>query len=223
MKPAVAPIFPYQALLLDADGILFRFQPAQQLRALARLSGLDMDNVQMRLLGAGFHQQAQRGRRKPQQMHADVAALLGSRFSSQAFAHAWLTGASVRTRLAQILAQRPAGTALALVANRDPLQKAALLQHPACGQFQVKVFSCDLGNSLPDPGLIKTALNLLELTPQQVLFVSQQPAHLVSAEGLGLATQACPAPDQLGGLLQTLGWPTPTLAPGQPYIGEDGP
>ncbi len=58
---------------------------------------------------------------------------------------------------------------------------------PELQEFDLVMMSNEVGLAKPDPAIFEVALELLEITPEQAIFVDDSAANVVAARALGLA------------------------------------
>ena len=58
---------------------------------------------------------------------------------------------------------------------------------PELAEFDLVMMSNDVGLAKPDPAIFEIALDLLEITPEQAIFVDDSAANVAAARTLGLA------------------------------------
>ncbi len=85
------------------------------------------------------------------------------------------------------LQARP-GVTVAVISNTNDAHVRWLDELvPELQEFDLVMMSNEVGLAKPDPAIFETALELLELAPQQTIFVDDSAANVAAARALGMA------------------------------------
>jgi len=96
----------------------------------------------------------------------------------------WSHPAPIMPQWAQEL--RAAGIQTALLSNMPAPVRDYILGCPWLPDFDVRVFSCDFGQSKPAPGIYRYCMQRLGVSPTEALFLDDREANIHAAEALGL-------------------------------------
>ena len=84
---------------------------------------------------------------------------------------------------------RASGVPTALLSNIQPdMLSFVQVRHPWLNEFEVRVFSCLVGEAKPEPGIFLRAAECLHLHPQECLFVDDREANIEGARQTGMQT-----------------------------------
>lgn len=178
-------------LVVDLGGVTCRWRPDRRLAALAELSGLPADTVDLLVFASGFDDAAERGRFSLSTFTADLATMLGLPLEEEtstdlrvAWSHAFEPDPAM-VRLIERTATRTA-----LFTNNGPLLEAALDHELAevGGAFDARLFSWRLGAAKPDPAAFEAATAQLAVAPERVFFVDDSAANIEAAAAAGWRT-----------------------------------
>lgn len=82
---------------------------------------------------------------------------------------------------------RSAGLQLAVLSNMPPEVKNYLVGHlEIFSYFQHLIFSCDLHQVKPEPGIYQHCLDVLQLSPHEILFLDDKPQNVSAATEFGI-------------------------------------
>ena len=82
---------------------------------------------------------------------------------------------------------RSAGLQLAVLSNMPPEVKDYLVEHlEVFSYFQHLIFSCDIRQVKPEPGIYQHCLDVLQLSPHEVLFLDDKQQNVDAATDFGI-------------------------------------
>ncbi|PYU12782.1 MAG: hypothetical protein DMG37_12315, partial [Acidobacteria bacterium] len=94
---------------------------------------------------------------------------------------------------------------LAVLSNTDPLHVAHLEKTYGFFQlFPVRIYSCSVGASKPNPVIYKEALQACKVRAQEAVYVDDVPAYAQAASQLGMHGIVFQSPEQLQSDLRML-------------------
>ncbi|MHB1445932.1 MAG: HAD family hydrolase [Acidimicrobiales bacterium] len=98
---------------------------------------------------------------------------------------------------------RAAGVICCLATNQDP-ERAVFMDEQLgyAGRFDHSFYSCRMGVRKPAPEYFRHALAVLELAPEQVLFLDDHPANVDAAMQVGLRAEVITATSDLTGVVR---------------------
>ena len=88
--------------------------------------------------------------------------------------------------LVALLRRLPGRAKTAIVSNAWPGARARMSQTGMLGIADEMVLSCETGYAKPDPRIYQVALQRLQASPGDALFVDDTPGHVTAAESLGM-------------------------------------
>ncbi len=100
---------------------------------------------------------------------------------------------------------RTSGMRTALLSNIQPdMLSFVRVRHPWLDEFEVRVFSCLVGEAKPEPGIFLHAAECLNLRPQECLFVDDREANIDGARQAGMQTLHFESAQAISSLRQRL-------------------
>lgn len=173
-----------RALVVDLGGVACRWFPERRLAALAARSGLPAETVDQLVFGSGFDDAGERGRFTLFTFTAELAELLGLTLDDDTIAGLradWALAYEPDPAVLKVVDQ--AATRTALLTNNGPLLEEALRHELAevGGTFDELLLSWRLEATKPDPAAFAAAAAVLDLTPDQLFLVDDDPANVEAA------------------------------------------
>jgi len=176
-------------LLVDYGEVMSQPQPAGTLQELAFLGAMPIDEMRHRY----WHHRPDYDRgQAPDDYWSTVLRrplapddpLLGDLVATDVQGWLHLNSETLQTLFDAALG----GIHLALLSNAPHPQADALDGYSWARLFAHRVYSCRLGIAKPDPSIFEQALEIIGATPEQTLFIDDQPANTRAAARLGLRT-----------------------------------
>ena len=100
---------------------------------------------------------------------------------------------------------RSSGMPTALLSNMQPDMLAFVRgKHTWLKEFEVRLFSCEVGEAKPEPGIFLHAAHLLQLQPEDCLFVDDREENLAGARRVGMQTMHFVSSQSIAALRQRL-------------------
>jgi len=201
------PAAKLRAILFDIGGVLIRVDVARAMSGLAEGLALSPEEVWSVLQKDPRWKDWQEGRISPRDWHLHVSKRLGSNLPFERFVEVWnraLDPTPIHDNgLLEQLAKR---YRLAVLSNTDPLHVAHMEgTFPFFGLFPVRIYSCQVGASKPNPLLYKEALEACKVRAQEAVYVDDVAEYAQAAERLGMRGTVFQSPQQLYAELRTLG------------------
>jgi len=170
--------------------VLFHYRPQRRLEQFASASGQPPDTLRKRFIDSGYSRSCDAGRLKADAACEEGIRLLGQRIGFARFRALWITAFEPDPAVVDLAVRLKQRLPLALLTNNSELVRSELeARYPeVLALFRPSLFSAEAGLLKPDPRLFRTLLNLMDLAPEQALYVDDEPAHADAAEALGLAT-----------------------------------
>jgi HAD superfamily hydrolase (TIGR01509 family) len=95
---------------------------------------------------------------------------------------------------------------LALLSNTDPLHVAHMEStYDFFKFFPVRIYSCSLGVSKPNPVIYKEALRACKVSSEEAIYIDDVAAYAEAAQRLGMSGIVFRSPEQLHAELLQLG------------------
>jgi putative hydrolase of the HAD superfamily len=198
---------PAQALLIDLDGVLRRWDPAP-VAAVETAHGLEPGALLSTAMQWGLYQPAVTGELTHQQWTAAVAERLPlSSAEATAAVAEWqqYRGEVDPDVLAFVRDVRAAGRPVALATNATDLLRGDLAALGLTGEFDAIFSSWELKVHKPAPSFYERACAALGLAPQRVLFVDDDDRAIRGARAAKLLAYRWTGPDGLRYLRGAMG------------------
>ena len=196
-----------RAIIFDIGRVLIRVNVARAMAGLADGVSLSPEEIWSALEKDPRWKDWQEGRISPRDWHLHVSRRLGSKLSFEQFIEVW-NRALDPTPIHEdaFLAKLGKKYRLALLSNTDPLHVAHM--EKTFGFFElflVRIYSCRVGASKPNPVIYKEALQACKVRAQEAVYVDDIPAFAQAASQLGMHGIVFHSPDQLQSDLRALG------------------
>jgi putative hydrolase of the HAD superfamily len=176
-------------LLVDYGEVMSKPQPAQVLLDLADLAGMPAGELRLRY----WEHRPDYDRGQAPNDYWSIVLRRGLASDDPLLAEmvaidvqGWLHLNSPTLRI--LFDSALAGIHLALLSNAPHPQADAMDGFSWAGLFAHRLYSCRLGIAKPDPLIFEQALDTIGATPEQTLFIDDQPANTRAASRLGLHT-----------------------------------
>jgi glucose-1-phosphatase len=195
-----------RAIIFDIGRVLIRVNVARAMTGLADGVPLSPEEGWSALEKDPRWKDWQEGRMSPQDWHLHVSRRLGSKLSFEQFVAVW-NGALDPTPIHEEAFLEKLGKEyrLAVLSNTDPLHVAHMEQsYGFFGLFPVRIYSCSVGASKPNPVIYKEALRACKVRAQEAIYVDDVPAYAQAATQLGMQGIVFRSPEQLQSDLRKL-------------------
>ena len=177
-----------KAVIFDLGRVLVHYDHQQTVAATATLANVSVDTLQT-LLRTHTHATGV-GDLDAEELHALICQHCGVTIDFAAFITAFAAGIGrdeEALAYALSLQQRP-DTTVAVMSNTNAAHVLWLDEHlPELREFDLVMMSNEVGLLKPDPAIFETALELLDVTPQQAIFIDDIAENVAAARALGIA------------------------------------
>jgi putative hydrolase of the HAD superfamily len=197
----------FRAIIFDIGRVLIRVDVGRALRGLAQGVALSPDEIWSALQNDPLWLDWQEGRILPSAWHLHVTKKLGGTLTLEQFTKAWNCSLDPQpmhdSNFLKKLGQR---YRLAVLSNTDPLHVAHMERsYDFFKFFSVRIYSCDLGVSKPNPLIYKEALRACKVSAEEAIYIDDVTAYAEAAQGLGMAGIVFRSAEQLQAELRKLG------------------
>ncbi len=195
-----------RAIIFDIGRVLIRVDVARAMGGLADGVSLSPEEVWSALEKDPRWKDWQEGRISPQDWHLHVSRRLGSKLSFEQFVEVW-NRALDPTPIHEEAFLEKLGKKyrLAVLSNTDPLHVAHLEKtYGFCQLFPVRIYSCSVGASKPNPVIYKEALQACKVRAQEAVYVDDVLGYAQAASQLGMRGIVFQSPEQLQSDLRML-------------------
>lgn len=196
-----------RAIIFDIGRVLIRVDVARAMTGLADGVSLSPEEVWSALQKDPRWKDWQEGRMSPQDWHLHVSRRLGSKLGFEQFVEVWNRALDPNPIQEQAFLEKLRKKyRLALLSNTDPLHVAHLEKTFGFFRlFPVRIYSCAVGASKPNPVIYKDALQRCKVKAQEAVYIDDVPAYAHTATQLGMHGIVFQSPEQLQANLRTLG------------------
>jgi glucose-1-phosphatase len=196
-----------RAIIFDIGRVLVRVDIARAMQDLASGTPLSPAELWSAIEKDPRWQDWQEGRIAPRDWHLHLAQRLGGGLTFEKFTEVWnraLDSVPIHEdAFFKPLAKR---YRLALLSNTDPIH----VQHLETifsffAFFPVRIYSCAVGASKPNPLVYREALRALKVRAEEAVYIDDIAAYVEAAQRLGMAGIQFRSPAQLTADLKSLG------------------
>ena len=196
-----------RAVIFDIGRVLVRVDIARAMSGLASGLTLSPSEVWSAIEKDPRWLDWQEGRIKPRDWHLHLNERLGGSLTFEQFIEVWnrvLDPQPIQdVAFLEKLSKR---YRLALLSNTDPIHIAhEEATFDFFRLFPMRIYSCTVGASKPDPLIYREALRACKVRAQEALYVDDVAAYVEAAQRLGVVGIQFLSPNQLIADLQTLG------------------
>jgi glucose-1-phosphatase len=197
----------FRAIIFDIGRVLIRVDVGRALSGLAQGITLSPDEIWSALQKDPLWLDWQEGRIPPRDWHAHVTKKLGGALTFEQFTAVWnssldphpMQDSSFLEKLGQVYR-------LALLSNTDSLHVAHMeSSYDFFKFFPVRIYSCSLGVSKPNPLIYKEALRACKVSAEEAIYIDDVAAYAEAAQRLGLSGIVFRSTEQLQAELRQLG------------------
>lgn len=188
-----------RAIIFDIGRVLIRVDVSRAMQGLAAGTSLSPGELWSAIEKDPHWRDWQEGRMTPRDWHLHLAKKLGGGLTFEEFTDAWNRALDPVPILEQAMLEKLAKNyRLALLSNTDPIHVAHIEKtYSFVELFPVKVYSCAVGASKPDPLIFREALRALKVQAEEAVFIDDIEAYAQAARSLGLTGIQFKSPDQL--------------------------
>jgi len=196
-----------KAIIFDIGSVLIRVDVARAMQGLATVSPLSPAELWSAIQKDPLWPDLQVGKISARDWHMHLARRLAEGITFQQFCEAW-NRALDPTPIHEdaFFAKLGKRHKLALLSNTDPIHvKHMEATYGFFEYFPVRIYSCAVGCSKPDPLIFQHALKALKVHADQAVFVDDIAANVDAAKSLGMAGIQFQSPEQLAADLTSHG------------------
>jgi putative hydrolase of the HAD superfamily len=196
-----------RTIIFDIGRVLLRVDISRSLAGLAENIPLSPDEIWSAISNDPRWPDWQEGRITPRDWHLHLSKRLGGSLTFEQFVDSWnraLDPAPIHENLFfEKLSRR---YRLALLSNTDPVHVAHInASYDFVRFFPVRVYSCSVGVSKPDPLIYREALRAAKVRAEEAVYIDDIPGYVEAAQRLGMAGITFQSPQQLEIDLRALG------------------
>ena len=197
----------FRAIIFDIGRVLIRVDVGRALSGLAQGIALSPEEIWSALQKDPRWLDWQEGRIPPREWHSHVAKMLGGTLTFEQFTEAWNRSLDpIPIHEASFLDGLSQRYRLALLSNTDPVHVAHMEStYDFFKFFPVRVYSCSLGISKPNPLIYQHALQACKVSAHEAIYIDDVPAYAEAAQRLGMTGIVFQSPEQLQADLRALG------------------
>jgi HAD superfamily hydrolase (TIGR01509 family) len=203
--PAPAPAL--RAIIFDIGRVLLRVDISRSLTGLAENIPLSPDEIWSAISNDPRWPDWQEGRISPRDWHLHLAKRLGGSLTFEQFVDSWNRALDpVPIHDNSLFKKLSRNYRLALLSNTDPVHVAHInATYDFLRFFPVRIYSCAVGASKPDPLIYREALRAAKVRAEEAVYIDDIPAYVEAAQRLGMAGIPFQSPQQLDSDLRALG------------------
>jgi glucose-1-phosphatase len=196
-----------RAIIFDIGRVLIRVDIVRIKTALADGLSLSPAELWSALENDPLWPDWQEGRLTPRDWHLHINKRFGSRLTFDKFTEAWNLALDPQPMQDVALFQGLAKEyRLALLSNTDPIHLAHMEpRYDFFAYFPVRIYSCSVGASKPNPLIYQRALRGLRAKATETLYIDDIPDYVEAAQRLGMSGIVYRSPDQLRQDLSAVG------------------
>lgn len=196
-----------RAIIFDIGRVLIRLDVARAMAGLAQKVPLDPAELWLAIEKDPRWADWQEGRMSARDWHLHLAKRLGGSVSFEEFTAIWNRALVPEPIQDDLFLEELAGRyKLALLSNTDPIHVAHIEESYAFPRhFPVRVYSCVVGATKPNPVIYREALKRLRVSAAEAVYIDDIPAYVEAARRLGMGGIAFRDPEQLQADLQAMG------------------
>jgi glucose-1-phosphatase len=197
----------FRAIIFDIGRVLIRVNVSLATSGLAEGIALSPQEIWSALEKDPLWLDWQEGRISPRDWHLHLAKRLGGKLSFEQFVQVWNRALDPQPIQDDAFLQKVSkGYRLAVLSNTDPLHVAHMEStYEFLSHFSVRIYSCRVGASKPNPLIYKEALRACKVRSEEAIYVDDVEAYAQAAERLGMKGIVFKSQNQLQSELQALG------------------
>lgn len=185
-----------KAVVFDMDGVLCHYRIERRLALLASWSGRSPDAIHAAIWRSGFEDEAERGAISADDYLKEFGERIGYPLSAAQWVEARRVAIEPDLAVLELARQLGRDLPVGMLTNNPWLLKRHIGEvFPAVsGIFGPRaIFSAELGRRKPDPEAFRRLTTRLEVAPEEILYLDDDPAYVAGARKAGLSA------DRVGG------------------------
>ena len=196
-----------RAIIFDIGRVLIRIDVGRAMQGLAAGGSLSSSDLWTAIEKDPRWPDWQTGRISARDWYLHLSKRFGSNFSFEQFTEVWNRVLDpVPIHEDAFFKGLSKNYRLALLSNTDPIH----VQHMEgtysfFAFFPVRIYSCSVGASKPDPLIYREALRALKVRAQEAVYIDDIGAYVEAAQRLGMGGIQFQSPAQLADALKALG------------------
>jgi HAD superfamily hydrolase (TIGR01509 family) len=202
------PVTEISLVLFDLNGVLYQYDRAVRIAALAAISGCDEASIKAAIWDSGFEDSGDAGAVDADAYLPGFGAAIGYGLSEAAWVAALRAAiAPVPAALGLLPRIRPAVACAVLTNNNLLVQKHFSTLYPEIATRVGKraFVSAEFGARKPEPVVYRNCLARLGVAPAAALFIDDSEANVAGAVAAGLEGHHCRGPGDLAAVLSGRG------------------
>jgi len=162
----MSPDATLRAILFDIGRVIVRVDYDRALRTLGSSAGRSGQEVWQLISSDPRMRDLQEGRVTPQEWHEHLSRRLGMHLGFDEFIVAWNSALVPQTMIPDAVFAEAGRYRLGLLSNTDPIHVALIESTFSFPRFfPVRIYSCQVGMSKPDPAIYRLAIDSLAAVP----------------------------------------------------------
>ncbi|MDZ7676622.1 MAG: HAD-IA family hydrolase [Acidimicrobiales bacterium] len=200
------PDSPIRLLVLDINGVLYRYDPARRIDALAGTLGVDRAEVDQAFFGSGLEDAADAGEIDPDEYLRRAGESLGRPLDRQTWADALAAAIEPDETVLDLIAPVVRRVQATTLSNNGLLVRE-MVDHlyPRLGELPIECHvAAEFGESKPDTDVYLDVCERFGVAPREAAFVDDKERNVRGAERAGLVAHRFVGVDALRSFLDEL-------------------
>jgi HAD superfamily hydrolase (TIGR01509 family) len=196
-----------KAIIFDIGRVLVRVDVARAMQGLASGSALSSSELWTAIEKDPRWPDWQEGRISARDWYLHLNKRLGGNLTFEQFTEVWNRALDPTPIHEDAFFERLSKHyRLALLSNTDPIHVRHMeATYSFFSFFPIRIYSCSVGASKPNPLIYREALRALRVQAQEAVYIDDIPAYVEAAQRLGMAGIQFQSPAQLTSDLKSLG------------------
>lgn len=196
-----------RAIIFDIGRVLVRIDVARAMQGLASGGSLSPAELWTAIEKDPRWPDWQEGRMAPRDWYLHLTKRLGGNFSFERFTEVWNRVLDPAPILEDAFLEKLSKRyRLALLSNTDPIHARHLeATYSFFTFFPVRIYSCSVRVSKPNPLIYREALRTLKVQAQEAVYIDDIAAYVEAAQRLGMGAIQFQSPAQLAADLKSIG------------------
>lgn len=197
----------FRAIIFDIGRVLVRVDVSRATTGLAHGVPLSPEEIWSALQNDPRWLDWQESRISPRDWHLHVAKRFGGKLTFEQFTEVWNRALDPNPMQDHSFLEKLSRRyRLAVLSNTDPIHVAHMEKtYDFLSSFPVRIYSCRVGASKPNPPIYKEALRACKARAEEAVYIDDVPAYAEAAGRLGMAGVVFQSPQQLQADLRNLG------------------